>query len=192
MPPRRPLGRQALRALTGAPVDPGSMVPDADGLVPRDAHRQPMPTCSGGSSSHRAPALTGSGVPCPSNLSPGHGRRDGQRLWKRTEATSHRKIRTLTPQSGSALADQLTTWYYHEGGIALSEEARDKFFAARRTLEPATAQQNLPPWRKSVVKAFSALRTALCEDMNSRRGPRLRELENRDLELDAQIEQQAE
>ena len=27
-PPCRPLGRQALRALTGAPVDPGSMVPD--------------------------------------------------------------------------------------------------------------------------------------------------------------------
>jgi hypothetical protein len=115
-----------------------------------------------------------------------------RKLWTLTEPTSRRRIRRLTPQSASALAEELTKWYYHEGGIVLSEVARDKFFAARRSLEPSKRELDSTLWRKAVIKAFSSLRTALCEDMNSRRGPRLREAEDKDLELEAEIESQAD
>jgi hypothetical protein len=47
-------------------------------------------------------------------------------------------------------------------------------------------------WKNEVVNAFSALRTDLCEDMNSRRGPRLRSGEERDMDLEIRIEAQAE
>ena len=116
---------------------------------------------------------------------------DYRKLWKLTEPTSRRKIATLTSQSASALAEELTEWYYHQGGMVLSDEARDKFFAARGSLEPSRTEQDPTRWHTAVVNAFSFLRTALCEDMNSRRGPRLRGGEDKDLELDARIESQA-
>lgn len=118
--------------------------------------------------------------------------KDYRELWTLTEATSGRRIGSLTSESASALAEQLTTWYYHEGGIVLSEEARDKYFDARSTLEPPAKQADLSRWHAAVVDAFSRLRTALCEDLNSRRGPRLRGPEERNLDRDAKIEAKAE
>lgn len=99
---------------------------------------------------------------------------DYRKLWKLTESTSRRKVHDLTSEAANGLADQLTTWYYHEGGIVLSAEARDSFFGARNSLESPRPEHAPAEWRETVVAAFSALRTALCEDMNSRRGPTLR------------------
>ena len=71
---------------------------------------------------------------------------DYRKLWRLTESTSRRKISTLTSQSAHALAEQLTDWYYREGGIVLSEDARDKFFEARNSLEPVKRAQNTKQW----------------------------------------------
>ena len=117
---------------------------------------------------------------------------DYRKLWKLTESTSRRRIAKLTPQTAKDLADKLTKWYYREGGIVLSEDSRDKFFAARNSLETPQSERKSRDWHSKVVDDFSALRTALCEDMNSRRGPRLRSSEEKDMELETRIEAQAE
>jgi hypothetical protein len=98
---------------------------------------------------------------------------DYRKLWKLTEWTSRRKIHDLTPEAADVLADQMTTWYYHEGGIVLSSEARNSFFAARGSLETPRGKHGPTEWHGTVVAAFSGLRTALCEDINSRREPTL-------------------
>ena len=117
---------------------------------------------------------------------------DYPKLWRLTEATSRRRIGALTSPSALGLAEQLTDWYYREGGMVMSEDARDKFFAARNSLEPLNPERDPNQWHAKVVDAFSGLRTALCEDMNSRRGPRLRSSEQRDIELEARIESKAD
>lgn len=116
---------------------------------------------------------------------------DYRKLWQLTESTSDRKISALTSQSARALAEQLTDWYYRDGGIVLSGDARDRFFDARNSLEPVKPAHNTKEWHNQVVGAFSALRTALCEDMNSRRGPTLRSRERKDIEPEVQKEAQA-
>ena len=102
-----------------------------------------------------------------------------RKLWRLTEKTSRRYIDQLDFSSANALAKNLTDWYYRDGGIVLSEDARDKFFHARATLEDHGRKPS-PHWHTEVVRHFSGLRTALCEDMNSRRGPTLRESEAKD------------
>jgi len=99
-----------------------------------------------------------------------------RKLWKLTEKTSRRYVSKLDFSGADALAKNLTDWYYHEGGIVLSEDARDKFFQARDTLQDYSIS-SVDDWRAKVVRRFSALRTALCEDMNARRGPTLRQSE---------------
>ncbi len=100
--------------------------------------------------------------------------REYRKLWALTESTSRRRVHALTPDAANALAEQLTGSYYREGGIVLSEEARQEFFDARTSLDDATFAGDTPKWHSRVVDAFSSLRTALCDDINSRRGPRLR------------------
>jgi hypothetical protein len=83
--------------------------PRCGGLVPRDAHRQPMPTCSGGSSSLPEQLhFTGVVSRVPSMFSLGHGRRDGQkhlpeRLHRRpTRQNETRRPRRKTTRRGYA------------------------------------------------------------------------------------------
>ena len=101
-----------------------------------------------------------------------------KKLWKLTHQTSRRLIAKLDLSGAQTLADRLTSWYYDDGGIVLSEEARTAFFSARRSLEPSGDDKASDQWRATVVEAFSTLRKALCEDMNSRRGPTLRSSED--------------
>ena len=93
---------------------------------------------------------------------------DYRDLWSLTEKTSRRYVAKLTKEGANELAEELTHWYYRKGGILLSAEARNAFFRAREALtefKPERAMQ--------VIEGFSALRTALCDDLNSRRGPTL-------------------
>ena len=116
---------------------------------------------------------------------------DYRKLWRLTESTSRRRISKLDPSKASTLAETLTDWYYREGGIVLSEEARDKFFSARSVLESAVREELGAKWHAEVVYRFSSLRTALCEDMNSRRGPTLRPAQEKDAELEVLGESRA-
>ena len=89
-------------------------------------------------------------------------------LWALTEQTSRRYIDRLSSSSAGELADELTRWYYRQGGILLTAEAREAYFRARASLENFD-----PKHADKVVHAFSSLRTALCGDLNSRKGPTL-------------------
>ncbi len=92
-----------------------------------------------------------------------------KKLWKLTEPTSRIHIENLDSAKASSLAGDMTSWYYTDGGMLLSADARNTFFVARATLDADISEE----WRKSVVDVFSNLRTAITEDMNSRRGPTL-------------------
>jgi hypothetical protein len=107
-----------------------------------------------------------------------------RKLWKLTEKTSRRYVGQLDFQEADTLAKSLTDWYYSDGGIVLSGDARARFFQARDTLEGQRANLG-SGWHAKVIEQFSALRTALCEDLNSRRGPTLRESDAKDIEQNA-------
>lgn len=91
---------------------------------------------------------------------------DYRELWALTEQTSRRNINALIAATATTLGDELTRWYYRKGGILLSADARNAFFAARECLDDFEQQK---AWL--VTQKFSALRSALCDDLNSRQGP---------------------
>jgi len=98
-----------------------------------------------------------------------------KKLWKLTEPTSLRYIADLDFAGASLLAQKLTSWYYSDGGMLLSGDARESFFAAREPLDALPDnKERMVEWRAVIVSRFSILRTSLCKDMNSRRGPTLR------------------
>ena len=89
-------------------------------------------------------------------------------LWALTEQTSRRYVEGLSTSKAKELGEELTSWYYRKGGILLTAEARNTYFRARESLDEFE-----PRHASRVVHAFSSLRTALCEDLNSRKGPTL-------------------
>ena len=91
---------------------------------------------------------------------------DYRELWALTEATSRRNVDTLSEATANALASELTHWYYRKGGILLSADARNAYFSARSCLDDFTKSN-----ASLVTHEFSTLRTALCDDLNSRQGP---------------------
>jgi hypothetical protein len=98
---------------------------------------------------------------------------DYRKLWTLSETTSRRRVSKLDLAAASTLAEALTDWYYQQGGMLMSGEARDGFFSARGSLESPFRNSSRDKWYAEVVEKFSGLRTALCEDINSRRGPTL-------------------
>jgi hypothetical protein len=94
-----------------------------------------------------------------------------RKLWELSGRTSRRRIATLTFQQARDLADAITDWYYNEGGIVLSENAKGSFFSARNSLESPERDRLGDQWRAAVVDRFSALRKFLREDLNAQRGP---------------------
>ena len=95
---------------------------------------------------------------------------DYRLLWSLTEQTSRRRVDSLSEAEAHELAEKLTRWYYRQGGILLTGAARNAYFRARESLDEYEPKQAF-----KVVRAFSALRTALCEDLNSRKGPTLQQ-----------------
>ncbi|SRR6266568_8279816 len=93
---------------------------------------------------------------------------DYRELWALTEQTSRRHVLELSAVGAEELAEELTRWYYRKGGILLTGAARNAYFRARESLEDFE-----PKYANKVAHAFSSLRTALCEDLNSRNGPTL-------------------
>jgi hypothetical protein len=95
---------------------------------------------------------------------------DYKALWALTEPTSRRHIECLDEGRADLLMDELTRWYYQQGGLLLTSNSRNAFFHARESL--AYFKRDRKQLGR-IVAAFSELRTALCEDLNSRAGPSL-------------------
>ncbi len=114
-----------------------------------------------------------------------------KKLWKLTQPTSRRHVAELDRAGARRLAGALTSWYYADGGMVMSEVTRDAFFAARESLDVLERDPDSEGLRQQVVERFSMLRTALCEDMNSRRGPTLRVSESKDMAQAAREEELA-
>jgi len=99
---------------------------------------------------------------------------DYRKLWALTKAASRSHIQDLNPERARSLAADMTDWYY-EGGLLLSALARHEFSTARELLERVDrgSPRSSERWEHDVLRSFGDLRTALCEDLNSRRGPTL-------------------
>jgi hypothetical protein len=98
--------------------------------------------------------------------------KDYRDLWQLTKPTSRQQIDSLDAKSAIDLARKLTDWYYSGGGMILSGDARSAFFRARSWLQTEHHRRR-DDWVVGVIKEFSGLRTALCEDIDSRRKPTL-------------------
>jgi hypothetical protein len=99
-----------------------------------------------------------------------------RKLWALTEPFSSHgwKERAITHAEANRLSSELNHWYYTEGGLFLSEEARATYFALRDSLTDVAQSQ--PPestvteadYWNIIQKPSSALRTALAEDVGTR------------------------
>lgn len=115
-------------------------------------------------------------------------------LWTLTEPMAkHAPPAPVTRETFERMATQLRHWYFHDGGIYLSDEARRAYFALQLDLSEALATAAGPgalarvaegagadagkveTWEVIVRHASSALRHALVGDVGSRNRPMLRD-----------------
>ena len=87
-------------------------------------------------------------------------------LWALTEKTCKKHVANLSNEDAVRLASELTNWYYRDGGILMTSETRDAFFVACDHLSVHSPELLLP-----TITAFSNLRAAMCNDLNSCSGP---------------------
>lgn len=117
-----------------------------------------------------------------------------QHLWTLTEPMArYASPAPVTRETFERMATQLRHWYFHDGGIYLSDEARRAYFALQRALADALATAagpdalarvpdaagadagTLDTWEAVVRRASSALRHALVGDVGARNRPMLRD-----------------
>lgn len=102
-------------------------------------------------------------------------------LWNASAAFSRWPEQTVTRASLVALHERLRAWYYSEGGLFLSTAARARYGDVQELIAKlleghGSADEKLSPDRYTdLMNTASALRTALTEDLDTRRRPSLRE-----------------
>jgi hypothetical protein len=93
-------------------------------------------------------------------------------LWKCTEPLArYARQSVFTYHEAQALATALRCWYFEEGGIFLSEPARDAYFdlqKALKTLHGGAHEQVPDPVLEKLMEIGSALRTRLSQDVGTR------------------------
>lgn len=93
-------------------------------------------------------------------------------LWKCTEPLArYARQQDFTHQDALTLATALRCWYFEEGGIFLSEPARDAYFELQKALKTlhGDLQQPVPgPVLDKLMEIGSALRTQLSQDVGTR------------------------
>ena len=103
-------------------------------------------------------------------------------LWGLTEPlATYSPPGTITTQTIESLSRDLRHWYFASGGLFLSENARDAYFALQKLIL-ATAKEHaklnemeLPiPAQESLRKVSSRLRTAMTTDIGSRVKPAIK------------------
>ncbi len=83
----------------------------------------------------------------------------------------------VTPAVLQEISDKTRAWYFHTGGIYLTQRSREPYFAWKKLMQPllesgAVKQPNTPvpdPKLDSIIEAASTLRTALSDDIGTKR-----------------------
>jgi hypothetical protein len=97
------------------------------------------------------------------------------KLWSATGAASRWPRSTVTKQSLEELHEKLRSWYYGDGGVFLSATARERYGDVQRLIGPILARPGDPSDELAegrytdLMDSASALRTALTEDLDTRR-----------------------
>ena len=98
------------------------------------------------------------------------------KLWKATAAVSRWPRVTVTRGSLEELNGELRSWYYYsKGGIFLSESARARYGDFQELISTILTHQDdvaavlVEDRYKDLMETASALRTALTEDLDTRR-----------------------
>ncbi|MFC8127424.1 hypothetical protein [Streptomyces sp. NPDC057302] len=98
-------------------------------------------------------------------------------IWRETSYISRWPRRELTARELARFHSVLQQWYYQRGGLYLSHSARDRYNEVQKVLEtwlqgrnPDAADASVPPpVYDALVDVGHALRTALTEDLETRR-----------------------
>ena len=87
--------------------------------------------------------------------------------------------RQLTFDDLHQLTVSLRQWYFEKGGLFLSDNSRDAYFALQDEIREVLARDNSPQSEvdestyEALRKKGSSLRTALTRDVGTRKAPRL-------------------
>jgi hypothetical protein len=102
-------------------------------------------------------------------------------LWKLLEdLAKYARPKRLTFDDLSTLTASLRQWYFEKGGLFLFDKSRDVYFALQDEIKAALDKSNAPqsdvdePTYEKLREAGSALRTALTQDVGTRKPPRLK------------------
>ena len=101
-----------------------------------------------------------------------------QALWQRLEVLAlYARPEPVTSACLKQLAAELRQWYFHTGGLFLTDNSRDAYFALQIAIK-AEIEKQQPQDKELEDPAFetirtkgSALRTSLSSDLNSRKQP---------------------
>jgi hypothetical protein len=102
-----------------------------------------------------------------------------RRLWTISEPLAfYAKERDITYADAQRVGFALRRWYYREGGMFLSQNSREQYFGLQKALQTVykSERAQLAMWKPlesgeflSVQRRSSNLRTALAEDLGTRR-----------------------
>jgi hypothetical protein len=96
-------------------------------------------------------------------------------LWEATRIASRWPRRTVGRSELDQLHRTLRDWYYTDGGMFLSETARARYGDLQELIAAAVAHSGAPgsqlTWTRydDLMEACSAMRTAITEDLDTRR-----------------------
>jgi hypothetical protein len=100
-------------------------------------------------------------------------------LWAMLEQLAkYGRVEPVTYAVIRSISDQTRTWYFQKGGIYLTERSRKPYFDWKKTMQPVldtseSARQSdkeiEPHQRELIIAAASTLRTALSDDIGTKR-----------------------
>lgn len=97
--------------------------------------------------------------------------REYPKLWRLLELLAkYDRPGRVTAERLADLSKEMRAWFFHGGGIYLSDQARDGYFALKAELQKVAGE---PPPIDELVKAASLLRAHLTRDLGTRRTPAL-------------------
>jgi hypothetical protein len=94
-------------------------------------------------------------------------------LWARTRPLSRYSPEVVDKDRCQELLDEFSDWYYEEGGIYLSEAARDYYFTFMDVLKKLSEldAEVTAAHRRTLFASASSLRTRITDDVGTRDAP---------------------